>query len=45
MNKIISEYSPETPVGNSQGHDADGNPLGELFYCTTVGEIASLVWY
>lgn len=45
MNDIISRYDASTPIGNSRGYDDAGNPLGDLFKCTTVGEIASLVTY
>lgn len=45
MYDIIDRYSPETLVGNSTGYDSNGKPLTELNPCTTVGEIASLVWY
>lgn len=45
MNEIISQFPPETLVGDSRGYDESGNPTGDLFPCTTVGEIASLLWY
>ena len=45
MEDIISRVDPETPVGNAAGHDESGNPLTTVHRCTTVGQIADILYY